>query len=62
MYKQIYQKQQLKKQFIDKSTKETNRQTNRQVKKDKTEAYQREIKRFQKLLLILMYISRGQAV
>jgi hypothetical protein len=61
MYEQMYQEQRLRKQFIDKSTREASGQTNRQVKKDKAEVYQQEIERFQELLLILMYISRGQA-
>jgi hypothetical protein len=45
----------LREQFIDKS------RSNRQVKKGKVEAYQQEVERFQELLLVLMYISRGQA-
>jgi hypothetical protein len=39
MYKQMYQKQRLRKQFIDKSTRRASGQTNGQVKKDKAEAY-----------------------
>jgi hypothetical protein len=55
MYKQMYQEQQLREQFIDKS------RSNRQVKKGEVEAYQQEVERFQELLLVLMHISRGQA-
>jgi RecQ family ATP-dependent DNA helicase len=55
MYERMYQEQRLRKQFIDE------RGSSWPVKKDETEAYQREIERFQELLLILMHISGGQA-
>jgi hypothetical protein len=61
MYERMYQEQWLRKQFIDESARGASRQASGQVKKDEAEAYQREIERFQELLLILMHISGGQA-
>jgi hypothetical protein len=55
MYERIYQEQRLRKQFINE------RGSSWQVKKDVAEAYEREVERFQELLLILMHISGGQA-
>jgi hypothetical protein len=45
MYERMYQEQRLRKQFINK------RGSSRQVKKEKIEAYQQEVERFQELLV-----------
>jgi hypothetical protein len=53
----MYKEQQLRKQFIDESIEGSSGQ----VRKEEVEVYQRQVERFQELLLILMYICRGQA-
>jgi hypothetical protein len=53
----MYKEQQLRKQFIDESVEGSGGQ----VKTEEAEAYQRQVERFQELLLILMHICRGQA-
>ena len=56
MYKRMYQKQRLRKQFINKGTNDLSKQ----IRKEEAKAYKHEVKRFQELLLILMYIYGGQ--
>ena len=62
LYKRMFEEQQLRKQFINKNADGLGRPIRKgQVRKEEVKAYQQEIERFQELLLILMYISRGQA-
>ena len=63
MYKQMFEEQRLRKQFINKNADGLGGLMRKgQIRKEEIEAYQQEIERFQELLLILIYISGGQAV
>ena len=56
MYEQMYQKQRLREQFINKGTNDLSKQ----IRKEEAKAYKHKVKRFQELLLILMHMCRGQ--
>jgi hypothetical protein len=57
LYERMYKEQRLRKQFIDESV----GGPSGQVRKDEVDAYERQVERFQELLLILMHICGGQA-
>jgi RecQ family ATP-dependent DNA helicase len=56
LYERVYKEQRLREQFIDPS-----RESTKQVQEEEVEAYQRQVERFQELLLILMHICGGQS-
>ena len=57
LYKQMFKEQQLKKQFIDKNIVESDKK----IKTEKIKVYKQQVERFLELLLILVYIYKGQA-
>ena len=57
LYERMFKEQQLRKQFIDESI----GGSSGKVKTEEIEAYERQVERFQELLLILMHMCGGQS-